>query len=78
MKVTLLGAKHVQGVSRKTGKPFSNTVANVSYPKDNVKGLEIESIWLDETKYPVDGFALGKSYSLDRDSRGYVIDFTLA
>lgn len=78
MKVMVVGKEHAGGTSRKTGKVFSNTLVHVSYKKPRVDGVAVETIWLDETAYPLDSVQVGKTYDLDRDSRGYVIGFDLA
>ena len=78
MKVFVIGKEHAEGTSKKTGNPFSNTVVHVSYKKNRVEGQAVDTIWLDANSYPLDSIQVGKTYDVDRDSRGYVLDFELA
>ena len=77
MKVTVVGKEYVSGVSKKTGKEFSANVAHVTHKKMGVEGCVVDSIWLDPDQYPLSGIAVGKTYNVDRDSRGFLVDFTL-
>ena len=78
MKVCVIGKEHAEGTSKKTGNPFSNTVVHVSYKKNRVEGQAVEAIWLDAKSFPLDAIQVGKTYDVDLDNRGYVIDFELA
>lgn len=78
MKVVVLGKEHASGTSKKTGNPFDNTVVHVSFKKNRCEGQGVDSIWLDAKAYPVESIQIGKSYDVDRDSRGYVVGFDLA
>ena len=78
MKVCVIGKEHAEGTSKKTGNPFSNTVVHVSYKKNRVEGQAVEAIWLDAKTFPLDAIQVGKTYDVDWDNRGYVIDFELA
>ena len=78
MKVCVIGKEHAEGISKKNGNPFSNTVVHVSYKKNRVEGQAVEAIWLDAKSFPLDAIQVGKTYDVDRDNRGYVIDFELA
>ena len=78
MKVCVIGKEHAEGTSKKTGNPYSNTVVHVSHKKNRVEGQAVEAIWLDAKTFPLDAIQVGKTYDMDRDNRGYVIDFELA
>jgi hypothetical protein len=78
MKVMVLGKEHASGTSKRTGKDFDNTVVHVSFKKNRVDGSAVDSIWLDAKSYPVEDIQVGKTYDVDRDSRGYVLSFELA
>lgn len=75
MKVMVMGKEHLKGTSRKTGKPFDNTVVYIQHKKNNVEGVYCGDVWLDAATFPVESVQVGKSYFLDRDDRGYVIAF---
>ena len=53
MKVLLLGKEHVKGTSKKTGKEFSANIAHVCYEKRGVEGKVVESIFLNESNFPL-------------------------
>lgn len=75
MKVTVIGKEYVSGKSKKTGKEFAANVAHVSHKKMGVDGQAVDSIWLDPIQYPLSEIAVGKVYEVDRDGRGFIIDF---
>lgn len=77
MKVMVMGKEHVQGTSRKTQKPFDNTVVYVQHKKNGVDGVVCGNVWLNAGTYPIEGIQLGKTYNLDRDERGFVMAFEL-
>lgn len=78
MKVTVVGKEYVCGKSKKSGKDFAANVVHVTHKKMGVDGVAVDSIWLDPDQYPLSGLTVGKAYEVDRDSRGFLIDFTLA
>lgn len=78
MKVTVVGKEHAEGISKKNGKPYSSTKVHVTHKQNRIEGLAAEVVWLDAASYPLDSVQVGKVYDLDRDNRGYVIDFELA
>ena len=76
MKVMVIGKEYVNGTSKKTGKDFAANVVHVSHNKNGVEGQVVDSIWLDPVQYPLSGIVVGKPYEVDRDGRGFIIDFT--
>lgn len=78
MKVVVIGKEYVSGTSRKTGKPFEANVAHVAFKKMGVDGQSVDSIWLDPATYPLSGIAVGKTYEVDRDARGFLLSFEQA
>jgi len=77
MKATVIGKEYVKGVAKKTGNPFEANVVHITYKKNKVEGQSCESVWLDPNNYPLSGIQVGKVYDIDRDSRGFIVDFTL-
>lgn len=75
MKVQVIGTTRLTGTSRKTGRPYDNTVVHVAYPRSGVAGMATEVLWLSPTEYPADSITVGGTYDLDRDQRGFVIGF---
>lgn len=78
MKVVVIGKEYVIGTSRKNGKPFEANVVHVSFKKMGVDGQAVDSIWLNPNDYPLTGIQVGKTYEVDRDSRGFLLSFDLA
>lgn len=76
MIVTVVGKERIAGTSRKTGKAFDSVVAHCVYPKNGVDGMSVDSLWLAPETYPLESIAVGGDYSVDRDSRGFLISFT--
>ena len=77
MKCTVLGKEFTSGTAKKTGNPFAANVVHVSHKKNGVEGLVVESIWLDPASYPLSSIRVGAEYDVDRDSRGYILDFQM-
>ncbi len=78
MNVTVIGKEFVRGTSRKTGEPFASNLVHVTHKKIGCDGLAAESIWLRPEDVPMDSIEVGKVYTVDRDSRGRIIEFYLA
>lgn len=78
MKVMLVGKSHREGKSRKSGNLYNCTLAYVTYPSRDVDGLATDVIWLSAVDYPFDTLICGKTYDVDRDYRGFVINFKLS
>ena len=78
MKVTVIGKEHIQGKSRNTGREFDSNVIHVAYAKNGVEGQTVESIWLNPVNFPLKAIELGGAYIVDRDSRGFILDFVKA
>ena len=78
MKATVIGKEYVSGHSKKTNKDFEANVVYVTHKKNKTEGQAVDTIWLDPATYPLAGIQLGKVYDIDRDSRGFIVDFVLA
>ena len=76
MKVTVVGKQNMTGTSRKTGKPFDSNVVHVTMEQNGVEGKAVQTIWLDPATYPLAGIRVGAAYTVDHDSRGYLLAFT--
>mgnify|MGYP000855905866 CR=1 FL=1 len=77
MKVTVTGKEYVSGTTKKTGKDFAANVVHVTHKKNGVEGYATDAIWLDPKSYPLADIQVGKVYDVDRDSRGFIVDFEL-
>lgn len=77
MKVTVIGKFRKQGVSRKTGEVYDICNAYVTHPLRGAEGLVSERVSLNPAQFDFDGIQIGKSYNLDYDSNGFLMDFSL-
>lgn len=76
MVVKVVGKEAIKGVSKRTGKAFDNTLAHVTYTTSSVEGVKTEVIWLPAAEYPLSNIAVGCDYDLDRDNRGFILNFS--
>ena len=71
MVVKVLGKYKREGVSKTSGKPYKATGVFVSYPMTNGgEGDKAESVTL--FNVPYETVAVGASYHMEYDRRGYV------
>ena len=77
MKVTVIGKSRKQGVSKKTGELYDICNAYVTHPLRGAEGLVAEKVFLNPEQYDFAGIQIGKSYNLDFDANGYLVDFSL-
>ena len=75
MKVQVIGKKPMQGVSKKTGKPYDCVLAYVTYDSRNVEGKACDNIWLNASEYPIETVEIGASYVVERTPKNYVTGF---
>ena len=75
MKVIVLGKENINGTSKKTGKEYNLNMIHITYKRNGVDGQAVDTVALDANTYPIASIAVGKTYDLDRDGRGYVIAF---
>ena len=75
MKVQVIGKKHRQGTSQKSGKPYDCTLVYVTYDGRNVEGQACDSIWLNTSEYPMESIEIGAFYVVERTPKNYVIGF---
>ena len=75
MKIKVLGKAHLEGVAKKTGKPYDfNQVHYLGHDR-RVIGQAALTLALDPSVVPFDSIVVGKEYVVDCDPRGYVVDF---
>lgn len=71
MKVKVIGKSYVQG---KDGKQ-SYTVCHCIYNNMRVEGTACEVLWVPDSFLPFSSIQLEGTYIVDRDNKGYLIDF---
>ena len=77
MKNTVVGKQHLEGISKKTGNPYSMNIVHFTAPEDGVIGVSCNTQNLDPITYPFDSIQVGKEYDLQYNRRGYVTTFAL-
>lgn len=77
MKVSVIGKFRKKGVSRKTGELYDICNVYVTHPLKGAEGLVSERVSLNPELYDYDGIQIGKSYNLDYDSNGFMMDFSI-
>lgn len=78
MRVVLIGKEHMQGISKKTGNPYSFNIAHIERNESGVEGKVGDKVFLDTDKFPLTDLLLGATYDLEYNSRGRVAQFELA
>lgn len=72
MKVKVIGKSFVPG---KEGK-CSYTICHCAYNNPRIEGTACEVIWVPDTILPSSSITLDSVYIVDRDSKGYLLDFS--
>lgn len=76
MKVTVIGKEKMKGVSRKTDRPFDGSIVHMTFRKAGCEGIACDSTYIDANLRYFEEINVGKVYDLDRDGRGYIVDFS--
>lgn len=75
MKIKVIGKKHVEGISKKTGKPFDFTEVHFLGKAPRVEGVAALTCNVGADMYPFDAIVVNGEYMMERDN-GYVLEFT--
>lgn len=78
MKIKVCGKAHLEGVAKKTGRPYNFNQIHYLGKARGVIGEAALTLALDPDIYPIDLIEVGKEYNVDFDNRGYVFDFSPA
>lgn len=78
MKVKAIGKAHLQGVSKRTGKPFDFIQVHYNGKVRGVEGLAALNLTLDPKDHPFDDIVVGQEYIVEFDNRGYIVEFAPA
>lgn len=76
MKIKVLGKAHLEGTSKKTGKPYNFNQIHYVAPARGVTGYAACTQVLDPALYPIDKIKVDGTYDIQFDNRGYVVEFT--
>ena len=75
MKIKVYGKAHMEGTSKRTGKPYNFNQIHYLAPARGVEGLAAQTVSLDPALYPFSSIALNGEYNVEFDNRGYPVDF---
>lgn len=75
MRVYVIGKRHMEGISKKSGKPYNNTVVYGTYDAYGVEGMACDTFWLSAEEYPLNSIEVGASYAVERTRKGFIINF---
>ena len=76
MKITVYGKSHMEGTSKKTGKPYNLNQVHYLGKARNVEGQAALTLFLDAVEYPLHTIEIGREYNTEFDQNGYVVEFT--
>ena len=76
MRVQVVGKSNVEYTDKKSGELRSSIVVHVVYDDKRVSGLAVDKIWLSPSLIKYADIQCDEYYSIDRDARGYVVDFS--
>ena len=77
MRIKAYGKAHLEGVAKKTGRPYNFNQVHYLGKARGVEGLAALTLALDTADYPLDRIELGREYEVEFDQRGYVVNFAL-
>ncbi len=77
MKVKIFGKAHLEGTSKRTGKPYNFIQVHYLAPSRGVEGLAAQTLMLDPARFPLEQIVLNADYSVEFDNRGYPVDFSI-
>lgn len=76
MKIKVYGKAHMEGTSKKTGKPYNFNQVHYLAPARGVEGLAAQTMMLDPAYYPLDSIVVNGDYEVQFDNRGYPVEFS--
>lgn len=76
MTITVLGKAHMEGTSKRTGKPYNLNQIHYLGKSPYVEGQSCETLFLDAYDYPYDTIRVNSKYNVEFNRRGYVVGFT--
>lgn len=75
MKIRVIGKQHLQGVSKKTNKPYDFIQVHYTGRENGVEGLAAKTLMLEPKTYPIESITLGIDYNAEFNDRGYLAYF---
>lgn len=76
MKIKVIGKAHLEGTSKKTGKPYNFNQLHYVGKAQGVEGDAALTMSLDPAFYSYAAIIVGGEYDVEFGPRGHVISFT--
>lgn len=76
MIIKVLGKAHREGVAKKSGNPYNFNEVHFLGKSFGVEGQAAMTANLDGFAYPYDKIIVGQEYVMERDHRGFVVEFS--
>ena len=77
MKIKVIGKAHLEGTSKKSGKPYNLNQIHYNAPARGVEGEAAQTIMVDAVAYPLGTIFVGSIYEIEFDRFGYVVGMSL-
>lgn len=75
MKINVIGKAHLQGTSKRTGKPYDFIQLHYNGPARGVDGMAAMTLSLDPSMFPYSSIVIPGAYNVEFDQRGYPVEF---
>lgn len=76
MKVKVIGKRHMQGTSKKSGAPYNFYEIHYTANLSGIEGEFAGSISIQPSQSPYCDAVVGSMYNLEFDRNGYLMDFS--
>lgn len=76
MKIKVQGKAHLEGTSKKTGRPYNFNQIHYLGKAYGVEGQAALTFALDPKEYPIESISVGGEYNVEFDNRGYIVEFS--
>lgn len=75
MTIMVVGKQHLEGISKKSGKPFNFYSIHYTAPARGVIGEAALTLTLDPNHYDFNSIVVPGEYDVEFDRSGYVVGF---
>ena len=75
MTIKVIGKRHMEGTSKKSGQPYNLNEIHYNGKSRGVEGLAAKTLLLQERDYPYTDIYVNADYHIEFDERGYPVEF---
>ena len=76
MTIKVIGKRHMEGTSKRTGQPYNMNEVHYNGKDRGVEGLAALTLLLQERDYPYADIYVNADYHVDFNNRGYPVEFS--